>query len=336
MIKYRTVALTYTWTCPFACGHCITESSPTAVGRMTPQQALRYLPAISRLSPAVTFTGGEPMLYGDDILKLTRRAASLGLEVRLVTGVGWATDGAKTRRSLQELAEAGLCAIGISWDAYHEEFAPQEQVLMVVQFAIEAGLRVRIRTVITADGQADQSGAIFQHMPIEFESIPLIRLGRAATLPQRCFNWYDTPPRGRCEMLFMPNLEPDGTVCACCGPGHFSRETSPLVLGNADEEPLDGLLVRAASDPYLKTIFLLGPYGLYHLLRTHPVGRERFLPRSRYTGPCELCLDISNSPEVVAAVRSRLEDADGRAMLVAAQLQEESELLPAGLRAADS
>lgn len=293
---------------------------------MTLEQAQQYLPVIPRFSPAVTFTGGEPLLYLREIVELTRQARALGLRVRLVTGTGWVKDEMTARRRVQGLADAGLEKIGISWDIYHEEFARREQALVLARSAIEAGLKVRVRTVITANGQADDCWASFQDLPVEFETIPLIRLGRATTLPLEHFRWYEVPPQGPCKAVLKPAIEPDGMVYACCGPAHFSHSSSPLVLGNTEDEPLEDILLRAVNDPLLEVIYLLGPYGLYHLLKNHPTGRKRFKTRSRYTGICDLCLDINNSPELVMAVRERLQDPDAKALVVAAKMRMESGL----------
>ena len=118
----------------------------------------------------------------------------------------------------------------------------------------------------------------------------------------------------------MPVIEPDGTVYACCGPGHFSSSTSPLRLGNAEEEPLEDILARGCADPILEAISLIGPHGLYTLLQRDTEAAEQFQPRRRYTGICELCLDINNSPPLVAALRRRLKERDAQIMLAAARM----------------
>jgi hypothetical protein len=121
-----------------------------------------------------------------------------------------------------------------------------------------------------------------------------------------------------CDAAYSPLIEPDGNVFACCGPAHFCRRPSPLFLGNAKKEPLQTILSRGLNDPILKVISSLGPYGLYLLLKNHPIAAQ-FRARSEYSGFCELCLDITNEPELVSAIRERLLDIDVDALVALAQ-----------------
>ena len=328
MMQFQTIGLSYTRTCPLACRHCITESSPQAKGRMVPEQASRYLRAIAQFTRSTCFTGGEPLLYHREIVELIGQAKALGLKVSLVTGAGWVKDEATTWRKVRELAEAGLDAMMISWDAYHEEFLPRERAVMLARLAVKAGLPVHVRTILPANGQVDGYETAFAGLPIKFEIGRTLRLGRASSLPPETFQCTETPPTGACGLVLQPVIETDGTVYACCGPSLSSHPTSPLVLGNAEAEPLEAILERAAQDPVLEVISTLGPYGLYRLLQDHPTGRERFRPRSQYTSICDLCLDITNLPELVSAVRERLQEPDVQALFAARRIGGERGLGP--------
>jgi hypothetical protein len=45
-----------------------------------------------------------------------------------------------------------------------------------------------------------------------------------------------------------------------------------------------------------------------------------FHERAKYFGICDLCLDITNSPELIAVIRKRLHDFDAQALVAAARL----------------
>jgi hypothetical protein len=275
---------------------------------MRPEQARRYLKALSRYTRSTCFTGGEPLLFHQEIVELTSVAKSLGLKVSLVTGAGWVRDEVATRKKVEELAEAGLDNMLISWDAYHEEFLPRDSAVMLARLAVEEGIGVDVRTILPAGASDDGYRTAFGELPIEFEIGRVLRLGHAESLPAETFHWTEGPPKGVCGLVLRPAVEPDGKVYACCGPSLYSRESSPLIIGDAEAEPLEDILERAVRDPLLEIISLLGPYGLYLLLKDHPEARGRFKERSQYTGICELCLDINNSPDLVEAVRERLQD----------------------------
>lgn len=320
MIRHQVIGVMYTRTCPMACGHCITESSPRAKGYMRPEQVLRYLPAIRRFTRHLSFTGGEPLLFHRDIVALTPAAREIGLEVSVVTAGGWVKNAAMARERVRELAAAGITQMAISWDPYHEVFAPRETALMLAEAACDAGIAVDVRAALPADRPAEDYQAPFRHLPVRLDFSWLAKLGRAQSLPDGHFHWSDTPPKGVCTTVLRPVIEPDGMVYACCGPGHFARRPSPLVLGNAEEEPLEEILARGAADPILEAISLIGPHGLYRLLQTHRDGSSNVAARRRYTGVCELCLDINGSPDAVAALRERLDDQDAQILLAAARM----------------
>lgn len=309
------ITLSYTRTCPLACRHCFTESSPQARGKMDFEQARRYVESLPGHTSSTCFTGGEPLLYHGEIVELTRLAKAQGLKVSVVTGAGWVKDEVTTTEKVGELVEAGLEEMLVSWDAYHEEFQPREKAVMLARLAAEAGIEVSVRTILTAEGQADGYHTAFLGLPVELEIGRVIRVGEAVSLAEEDYAWDETLPKGSCPLVFRPLIDHDGTVYACCGPSLKSPPSSPLVLGNAESEPLEEILERAAADALLDVISRLGPYGLYLLIKDHPTAGELFSARSRYSGICDLCLDINNSPGLVAAVRERLKEPKVQAFL---------------------
>ncbi|PWB83757.1 MAG: radical SAM protein [Methylocystaceae bacterium] len=318
--KYKVIGLMYTRTCPLACEHCITESSPQVKERMGFQQARDYVQTIARFSSALCFTGGEPFLYYREIAALIREAKTLGLETYIVSGAGWVREEARTRTRVKMLADMGLSGLHISWDQYHEKFAPQERAAMLALIAIETGLEVKIRSVVSPTWAKGENQTIFARLPVEVQETQIVQLGRAASLPASHFAFSDKPPKGSCGVVFSPVVEPDGCVYACCGPSHYGRKPSPLFLGDATTDSLEDILAQGLNDPILEIIHNLGPYGLYQLLKDHPIGQEQFKARSAYTGICELCLDITDNPELVSTLRERLLDRDAKRLLIVSAL----------------
>src|SRR5207244_7127267 len=125
MLTYQVIGLTYTRGCPLSCSDCITESSPRAKGKMDFELALACLRAISPFCDAVSFTGGEPLLYPQEIIRLIREASREGLHSAVVTGAGWVSTERLAQRRVGTLAEAGLSRMTISWDGYYEEHSPR-------------------------------------------------------------------------------------------------------------------------------------------------------------------------------------------------------------------
>src|SRR5882757_6937896 len=321
MINYRCIGLTYTLTCPLSCRDCINSSSPKAKGKMQPDVASEYIKTIARYSEAICFTGGEPMLYYNEILPLIREANALGLNVSLVSGSGWVrTDKAHiARERIYGLKEAGLTALFLSWDVYHEEFSPAENVHLLLDLAKEAGLKAIARGVVPASKPSSRFEETLVNIDL-YEKIPVIRLGAAMDLPDDHFTFTPDVPPGTCSIVLSPTIEPDGTVYTCCGPSRAAERSSPLVLGNTSNESLETILHRGARDPILEAIFTIGPYGLMQLIKDDPELRGILPKRDRYTSMCEACLDMNDIPAVVDKLRERIASDDGRTLLIAAKL----------------
>jgi MoaA/NifB/PqqE/SkfB family radical SAM enzyme len=324
VIHYSVVGILYTRTCPLACRDCIISSSPKETDKMQQQTAFDLIAQIPDFADTVCFTGGEPMLYYNEIVPLVRYAHSLGLRVTLVTGAGWVSQKKPeiARERIRGLREAGLTALCVSWDIYHEEFCRPENALLVIDTAREIGLEVSVRGVHPADGVKPEIEQKLVTINVRYEKVPVIKLGRAETLPDSHFLFSDSVARGGCGTVLSPTIEPDGSVYACCGPSRGSQRSSPLVLGNVNRESLASILTRGREDPVLEAINRVGPFGIHHLLKEDPRFQAASPGRKSYTGMCELCLDICNNPHVIDLLRERLSRRDAVALVSAARLMQ--------------
>lgn len=325
MIDYDLVGLLYTRTCPLACRHCLTESSPRARGKMRYEEARKHLVGIAAHCRSVSFTGGEPLLYASEIADLVRAASALGLRTNVVTGAGWIHAARSVPAVVRRLADAGLKRMTISWDEFHAEQTPVENALELARAAKSESIEVRLNVAVAKEAEATRLAADLAPLGVEVTALPLLRLGSAVELPPHRFQRLVTPPAGACRVVLKPLVDVDGTVYACSGPSLHSRRPSPLVLGDANAEPLADVLERARHDPLLEAISLVGPGGLYRLL-------EEDAPPARdaYFGVCELCLQITDLPEVVAALRRRLSRAEAKRLLTAARLWRDGRRADAG------
>jgi MoaA/NifB/PqqE/SkfB family radical SAM enzyme len=289
---------------------------------MKKEVAARYLEVIPKYSDTVCFTGGEPFLYFNEVLELTKLATAVGLRTTIVSGAGWVRVDKEeiARERVTLLKEAGLDSLCISWDDYHEQWSPKEQAILLAQLAHETGIKISVRSVVPATCTYKGQEKIFEGVPIQYQPVRLIRLGSAKALPKEQFYYADELPRGRCSIVLSPAIEPDGNVYACCGPGRFSLRPSPLILGNTNEEDLDTIFARSVDDPVIEALNLVGPYGLYQILKDTPELKQHFHQRREYSSICDLCLDLCDTPELVAALRKRMHSNDAKALLVAAQL----------------
>lgn len=320
---WKTVGLMYTRTCPLACGHCVTRSSPRAEGKMDPEAAAGYIEAAARVGSSLCFTGGEPLLYPEEIRELIGLARGLGLTVSLVTGCGWAKEEERIEPLLVELAEAGLAHLVISWDPFHEPFLRRATAVRVAQVAAEQGLRPKIRSAFRAFDSPERRAhyyAEFAPFAEEHESAEVLPVGRGADLSEESFAWSSGPPGGFCPSVVLPVVRWDGTVYACCGPSLDARPGSPLILGNALEEPLDRILERGRTDPVLHAIHTIGLREMWRL-----IGEDEGPEGRRYAGLCQACLALTDDPARLARLRERLARPEMRLLIAALLLAKEAE-----------
>jgi hypothetical protein len=278
------------------------------------------LRVIARHTKAVCFTGGEPLLYFSEIVKLVQEAKNLGLTTSVVSGAGWVRKPEVAQRRMARLKEAGLDKLCVSADRYHEAYGPRERAHVLVESAQRAGIEVMVRGVVAANQRSCEEKVRFAPADTVYDPVRLIRLGAARNLPKEDFHYWEQPPAGRCKVALWPVIEPDGNVYTCCGPSRYAKNPSPLVLGNVNDEPLDLILTRAAQDPLLQALFMIGPQGILQLLRSRPETEQLVPMRDEYTGLCELCFDLTDSLAIVAAARARLAERDAQALLAATGL----------------
>jgi len=301
--RFNTIGFSVTNRCPLRCAHCITMSGPLVGGQeMSLDDGLKFLAELDGVVGHVSFTGGEPLLRADDLEQWLRAARGHGYLASVMTSGFWARDLGTARRRFERLVDAGMERLGVSLDRYHLEFVDTSAARHLAELGDEFEIPVRIRVVATeSDDFPAQVHRELAHTNAQVERNKPIRIGRAHGLPAETF----TPgpvPLERCESITAANVVSDGTVYACCGPGHGMNAENPLVLGNAHEEPLGAIMLRAQSNSFVRVINARGPSGLIEDLEAS-TSAVPFKPKASYTDICELCMDVCNNREVVEELR---------------------------------
>src|SRR5262245_46228818 len=109
-----------TYQCNLSCPHCCVPIEWT--DRLPIPLALRFLEqAWDYGIDVLGFTGGEPFVYPEFVIALTRRAAELGFRFdKIMTNGVWQRDAGHLESVLGDLAAAGYSGkIGLSVDKFH-------------------------------------------------------------------------------------------------------------------------------------------------------------------------------------------------------------------------
>ncbi len=116
----KEIIFSATTACNLHCEHCFVGREAR---RLDIGQAVAFLQdcAASGKIERVGFSGGEPFLYMDFLLALTKETVVLDLLFdQIMTNGDWWKDESSLRTTLQSLYDAGYDGkIGLSWDEYH-------------------------------------------------------------------------------------------------------------------------------------------------------------------------------------------------------------------------
>ncbi|MBU7009202.1 MAG: radical SAM protein [Theionarchaea archaeon] len=117
-----------TYRCVSECKHCLYHASPRANGEMNLSDAKKYLDQAKSIK-SVVIHGGEPFIYFDILVKITKYARKKDIErIWVMTNGYWARNQQIARERLSNLKDAGCTHILLSADVFHQEFISLERV----------------------------------------------------------------------------------------------------------------------------------------------------------------------------------------------------------------
>jgi organic radical activating enzyme len=266
-----------TYQCNLTCPHCCVPIEWP--DRLDVGVALRFLEqAHAEGIETVAFTGGEPFLYPEFVIALTRRAAELGMRFDKVQTNGvWHRDRAHLAEILTQLHDAGFTGkLGLSVDKFHgkhtkeaaefcrvarEVFGRDNIVsLSYASRAPKLGLEPVHELARELDGVVDWSEMLHRHLLVSPELTIVV-------------NWNHLSPVERAEKLtgawdgewFEEDycegpgqaliVTPKGEVKPCCG---FASDLEQLTIGNIHTDSVKAIIQKGRRDPYVGKVFREG------------------------------------------------------------------------------
>ncbi|WP_141677368.1 radical SAM protein, partial [Streptococcus agalactiae] len=116
--------------CNAKCDHCCFSCLPNSVNCLTDEEieaVVRYAETHEDVE-LVSLTGGEALLRKSKVLETIHRLSILGKDVTLITNGFWATNDKNTKSLLTSLRTAGLRYLTVSYDNYHSEYIPVDNI----------------------------------------------------------------------------------------------------------------------------------------------------------------------------------------------------------------
>ncbi len=267
-----------TYQCNLSCPHCCVPIEWT--DRLDIPTAVRFLEQAHAAGIEVLgFTGGEPFLYPEFLVALTKRAAQLGFRFdKLMTNGVWHRDADHLRTTLAALQDAGFTGkIGLSVDKFHgmdiaklAEFCRvtravfERDTVLSLSYASRSpdkGLEPIRRLAEELDGVVEWSDLLGRFMLVSDELTMtmnwnhLATVERAEGLPGDPWDgtWFEEDYcEGPGQALIV---NPRGEVKPCCG---FASDLDQLTIGNIHTDSVEDIIASARKHPVVGTIFRKG------------------------------------------------------------------------------
>ena len=330
----NSIAFITTNNCTAKCAHCVMCCTPGQKYMLTFDQmrdTIDQMRAKEELA-LVVFTGGEPTLLKDDLLRSIRYCNDLGILTRIVTNAHWATDMDRAKEILHALREAGLDEINFSLDDYHAPYVPIEYVRNAWKAARGMGFLSLVianshgkNDTITpefikeflgediqtrdfdhrhgySDGREkrDEDGTLY----IITEG-RLQKTGRANGSVEED-NFHDVINQsdlncGCRNLLEMPSVSYLNELWACCGSNSDHNEI--LNLGNLEEDFYEDLMLRASNSVLLNAIRYVGPLAL----TKYVTQKDPSITFSdNFHSICEICEALTTNARAVEVLRDNM------------------------------
>jgi hypothetical protein len=287
--------------CNFTCRHCCNESEPANSESVRLREVACLIDEAGEIPSIreIGVSGGEPFLFVSLLRRVVRHAAARGLRASVTTNGFWGQSRGAPRL-LAELQSDGLTAVHISTSTFHQEFRGLDCVISAATVALDAGLRVTINVVASAQLEPAAVREAFGTLAerVSFVVMPALPAGRAARQVSLAeLSASSAVPQGDCRSHFRKlAVDLAGDVYPCCSPGGF---TEPLRMGNVGDAPLSALVGGSAGNRLLAILESVGPAYFLPFLRAS--GTDGELPRA-FGDQCHLCHAMLSSPSCAATI----------------------------------
>lgn len=240
-----------TTVCNLHCPHCFVHRDSK---KLIPEDAINFIKSAVDAGSSIDrigFSGGEPFLYFDFILDLTKAALSMDLMFdQIMTNGDWWKDEAELKNTLQRLYDAGYDGkIGLSWDSFHGQTTERMLTFIKTVQEIFGPDSINIQRVSNNTDNKNENSKIPEEIPVY-------------TLPQtfqsndqrawQARKWFkDDYCEGPGQILF---IHPDGNIAPCCG---FANENKELFIGNIKQD-FSTVMKQAAENKMISICYEKG------------------------------------------------------------------------------
>lgn len=304
-----TIGLSLSHSCPVRCAHCVVDCLPDLSEPASEKDLTSWLEQIAANGnyQTVNVTGGEPLDHPNALVHVVGVCARLGLKSTIVTSSVWATSHSEARRVLGPLIDAGLSAIGVSFDEYHLRRVPVTRVSAALQVAHDSNVVIGISTLVGSGLRdlEDLLGCLTPHLTtqacadLQIVRNTIVFSGRAARLRRRHHRPGQPLTPLRCSGTELV-IHESGAVYGCCGPDQ--SEGSALHLGDLHTQSFQDIYTKYRGSLLPFMIRLVGVRSLIDCAVASGVTDMARWSQASDGEACNMCQSLTNSQQALDAV----------------------------------
>jgi len=238
---------------------------------MSVEQAKRYIDSALTLNTinVVGFSGGEPLLYLDEICELSQYITSRGIRaVGVSTNGFWASTVDRTREVLTKLHLSGIRKLNLSADDFHQEFIPIDNLKNILDLAPEFNFTIDVSVMLAKgtsrllDVLANLGNNTSYITFSEYRAQPVAQvLNNNIDVIKNKLSIDET---STCNMLNALAIFPNGEVYPCCS--HFC-DNELLRIGNMNTDSIEEIRKKYNSNMVIR---ILRKHGFKWFVDKHP------------------------------------------------------------------
>jgi len=313
-MELKSLAFLLTDRCNASCGMCCFSCTPHNRTLLDIGLVKDYIRQAAELGTvkSINFSGGEAIMYYDELLECIACAKSYGFRSTLVSNGFWAADMEKGRALLGGLVAEGLTDLSLSVDQFHQEYVPLTSVRNAMRLAEEFHVLSAITLVELRDGFSAAFSMDALRPLIYGKNLivyPAFPAGAAVkNIPDDQFIRVCAPDSARCPFDHTFTVLFDGSVLMCCS--QFSREIPPVHLGRYETTTLKDAIHNFNNNPYLYVLLSEGFKFYVDLARS--LG---FSVDEHYCVACHLCHHLLGNALFLQAALPMVEEEASRLRL---------------------
>ncbi len=298
----------YTKKCNIKCDHCINNCGPFETSKVDLNTCLSVLPLLKEEGiKEIGFTGGEPLLYFDEMIALFSAAKKNKVNPKLISNGFWGSSPEKTEKMLSKLVSAGLMCLNISTDNFHVKFIPEKNIINIFDAARKyKKLQIILRVAVSKDysfldflvNNKEYFTKIHaDKKPFHVLSQILVPAGRAAKNVSNKTYFISNKKllKQKCPFLGKPTINHDGKMFVCCNGFEGSNTAFKFADFNTDSH-------KKSIEAYRKNIFVFylrhkGPAFIFDLAKKNKLKKVNKVKKvlQGYASLCDFCV-FSLSP----------------------------------------